>query len=282
MSSRLRARVPAAGATAALALVLAGCGGGGGTAQADPAAVVQAASLKTTAAKTSKVSLTTTASVAGQAIKATGDGAFDYAARRGSFTLDLTAAGQSLMLTELLDGTSVYVKLPAQVAGQDTSALTGGKPWLKVDASKLGAGSSLGAGDPSQGLSLLKNLSGPVTAVGPEQVRGTPTTHYATTVDVAKQLADSMVDPKVKELLRQSFASAAQVPVDIWVDSAGRARRMVEALTLAASAATGGQGAKTTVTTEFYDFGTAVQVQVPPADQVGDGSKLLGGLTGGS
>jgi hypothetical protein len=54
------------------------------------------------------------------------------------------------------------------------------------------------------------------------------------------------------------------LPVEIWIDDVGRARRFVLELD------------EVPATIDFYDFGVEVDVQAPPQDEVLDDDELLG------
>src|SRR5437763_17124499 len=92
--------------------------------------------------------------------------------------------GGNFNITELIDGTTFYMRFPPALA----SKLPGGKQWLKFDIAKLasaggvpGLGSLLNnptSGNPAQLLQYLKASSGGVTKVGTQTVDGVPTTIY--------------------------------------------------------------------------------------------------------
>jgi hypothetical protein len=106
-------------------------------------------------------------------------------------------------------------------------------------------------------------------------VRGAPTTHYRATVDLRRLETQA---PPGKEGEWQSYVQSLaagigtnEVPVDIWVDDEGYVRRLRQEYPLPGSDGT----LTTTVTTELYDFGVDVDVQVPPADQVASLTDLI-------
>jgi hypothetical protein len=213
----------------------------------------------------------------------TGDGAFDFPARRGILSMNLPASlGQ---FEAVLDGVVFYVKLPAALSGE-----LGGKPWVKVDLNAIGRQvsgvdlSSLAqaqAADPTQAVNVLRGASD-VTKLGTENLRGASVTHYKATIDVDKAIANA--PPESRDALRQLANSLGTktFPAEVWVDDQGRMRKLTYSLDLSkvsvpTSVARGSRPALglSTFTYELYDFGTTVRADVPPADQVTDLAALL-------
>jgi hypothetical protein len=219
----------------------------------------------------------------GKPLVLTGEGAFDFKKKVGSMTIDMSALGlpgASGKVPMVLDGEVFYIKLPS-VFG------LGPKPWLKVDLSTLGdqAGLDLsglqqvGGSDPTSALNYLQGVSEDgITKVGDEKIRGVDTTHYKATIDLEKakaQVDESLhddYDKIIEQLGRSTF------PADVWVDGDNLVRKMRVSLRPASEQ---NDAAPVTITQELYDFGTDVEVEVPPADQVGEFSSLLSGLAGG-
>jgi hypothetical protein len=261
------------------AVFMAACGSGTGA-----VAVVTAAPTKTTAARTAKVAediqITpgTSESSNDTFPEVHADGAFDFQAHQGTFTFAL--AGQTIQA--VLIGTVMYENVP------QLSAVTGAKPWLKLDFNTIGQAVGIGglgnlvqsqSSDPSAGLAFLRGASGAITTVGHEKVRGVDTTHYRMTVELAKAAEQSPVAQQAT--IRQVIdkLGIASIPVDAWIDGSGRVRRLHQLIDYS--------GAKlpnipanalprtVDVTVEYYDFGSPVSVAPPPADQVTDLSEIL-------
>jgi hypothetical protein len=190
---RYGAVAAAAAAAASVAVTASGCGAAN---TLDP--VAKAASISTTTpgfqmrfeVRFGSPQLPT-------ALTATGTGSIDARDRTGSVVFVMNAGndpdlkkalgGSTLRLEELVDGTTVYVKLPPAIA----SKLPGGRPWMKVDlanASGIPGFSSLTnnpvSSDPSQFLSYLRATSGHVSKLGTEVVNGVQTTHYHATISL--------------------------------------------------------------------------------------------------
>ena len=256
-----------------LALVASACGGSEPTAeQVSPDAIVLAAS-KTKEAGTYKADVTATMDIVGQSIDMSGTGAFDGTNQRGHMSYAMNLNGQDVDMEMVFAYPVVYMELPAE-----SGALPGGKTWIKMDFEKLGQQGGFdfsqmmqaGQTDPSQGLDFLRGASG-VQAVGNEDVHGVPTTHYTGVVDLRSLGTEHPeMKPSIDQLTEQSGIS--RVPIEVWIDDDGLVRRIKQTL--------GGNGSglqmNMTMTTDLYDFGTEVNVEEPPADEVVDFSELTG------
>src|SRR5687767_5334070 len=146
-------------ALAAALLLLSACS------QADAAEVVAAAADKTEDAKTSKMTIRIDVSgaqaLAAQQLRITGEGAFDYAGRKGNLTLNIPMTGPTdpaSRLDSVIDGTVVYQHLPPELGAQ----LPGGKSWIKLDLKQLGASNvpQAQSSDPTQAMRFLRGVSG--------------------------------------------------------------------------------------------------------------------------
>lgn len=296
-------------AAAAAVAALAGCGSGRGTeglAAVRPAAVQDAAAA-TRAAGTARVETTMTMTIDGNDVTFTAEGVTDPENGRSQMSVDMGQVfGQmgdlgglgpppgeleelfSDPMLVVTDGTRLLVKFPAFAM-----MLGGGKDWVGFDLAQFagGAGAVFGGGptpfgtDPSQMLDLLGAVDDMVE-VGPEEVRGVPTVHSAGSLTFGELVA------AVPEELTKMFGGAisdvlppeaedTEIPVDVWVDDDGRLRRSRMAMDLSAFAAgTGAEGipAAMTMTTEFFDFGQPVEIEVPADDEVADVTELFGDM----
>ena len=248
----------------AAALVLAGCG-------EDPAKVLAAASGRTQAAGSSKVALEIgLGPAAGQRVQINGEGDFDYQGRKGNLTMRVpaAAAGQGGTIDLVVVGDVVYER-SSNAAG---ARLPKGKTWVKLDTRQLGGAAQSQASDPTKVLRFLAGVNGKVDTVGKETVRGADTTHYRTTLDLAKAAKAAGSDGAALTQLTQQLGTSS-LPTDVWVDGDGRLRRLRYAVDVK-----GGAPAATRieVSMELFDFGTAVTVTPPPADQVADAGGLVG------
>jgi hypothetical protein len=176
-----------------------------------------------------------------------GSGAFDYVAKRGSFTMDFPSPGSvsetagtmpvspmptapmpMKKLEVVVDGDTTYVRLPAPVVRNGQT-----KTWAKAPASGLPASPGTGSngppamgpfggmGDPSSDFrGLLKGIGVTGTVVGHEVVRGVDTTHYRTTLDGPTAGAPGGIP-----FGGMGLPGAGKLPADVWVDAAAGWRR---------------------------------------------------------
>ena len=268
----------------AVALVAVGC-----SPEESPQEVLAAAPNQTIAERTSRLDLDVNVTGGRAAGTFRGGGVFDYRAQRGQIELDLSTVGIPApggRAELLLLGDLIFVKLPL-----DLPELAG-RPWVKVDVKQLGrqAGVDLSSlrqlqnNDPTPSMQFLEGVD-TAEEVGKETLRGTETTHYKATLDLAR--VRQRVAPEVKDdvdRIRDQLG-VEKVPTDAWVDGEGRLRRLRQRIDLANAKTTGLDGQPlsgvVTNTFELYDFGVRVDVQEPPADQVSDLGTLFGGATPG-
>ncbi len=285
------------------AVLAAGCGGTTG-------AVPELSSFTnvaqtSAAADSASFSLEANVSVPGidKQLAFSAEGAFDTPAKRSQMSVDLSSVaelmksfGSSLggtvtgdlgspedwKLEVIQDGDIAYVHFPL-LAKQ----LPGGKTWLKGDAKTLSSADagqlkqfgSLAGTDPRDVFGLLKAVSGSIEAVGTDEIRGVETSHYKATIDTAK--LEKLVPAGAA---RDASAASTRAP-------AGRARRdpardldrrrpaspQARRSIVDAEAAVGTprrSAVKASLVVELYDYGKALELELPPADQVADAATL--------
>jgi hypothetical protein len=268
----------AAAVVAVLALGLLGACRAGGD---DPVDVVRAAPQKTLDAGSARAAITISLASAGATGAVTGEGVFDLRAGRGSLNLDLGAFGATFgasTLDAVLDRNTIFVQLPPQLA------TVAGRTWVRIDLAALSQQAGLDIGslgqlqsvDPSVALRFLEGAASDMREVGEERVRGAQTTHYRGTIDLRR--AASEVDAGTRPAVEQAIESlgTSTIPADLWIDGEGRLRKLAfDIVRTDAGPQTAGR-----VELELYDFGTAVDVRPPPADQVTDLTALLAGPPG--
>ena len=207
--TRWRLHALAAALVAVLAVVAAGCG-------SSAIAVPELSSFTTVAQKSSaadsaRFSLKLGVSIPGadKPLAVDAEGGFDTAARRAQMSFDLSSLADLLKsfgsafggkssgdlgsagdwkLEAIQDGDTAYIKFPL-IADQ----LPAGKTWIKGDAKTLSGAQagqlkqfgSLAGTDPRDVFGLLKAVSGSITAVGSDEIRGVETSHYRATIDKA-------------------------------------------------------------------------------------------------
>jgi len=292
MTARTRSHVVAIG-TVLAGLILVGCATPEAldrtTTPEDSLARVQSVAAKVTEARSARLSMTMRMTFAGEQVAAstlTSEGVYDYAAHKGRMDTTIKLAGMPFRVTErtLVIGSTVYIKVPDEPHAPETPAGVPPvpeehhKPWAKLKLPKELAGQDpFGPGfgmvpggtssDPTQALSYLKSATSKVERVGSEQVRGTPTTRYAVTFDAAKLAAQA---PEEFQGFVEEAGLAFPKPADVWVDEQGRLRKIHYAVTVKMPKEAGATDTPMTVETtlELYDFGVAVKVTPPPANQV--------------
>lgn len=314
--TRSRTRTTLAALAAGAVLLTAGCGvsatddaatgpqevviGGSGTSGAAEAGYLSQAAEATGAVKTQKMALEMTMDgLPTGTVTITSEGAFDNESGRGRMTMDMGAAFEGGMgpddalpegagvMEMVVDGDIVYVKSPLFSMMGDSD-----KPWIKVDARELGSG-DVGLGgsataDPAAFLDFLEG-AGTVEEVGTEEIRGVPTTHLEAEIDFAKLLAEAGGDQKAEmeqqlEGLGADLESFDSLPVEAWVDEDGYVRKFAMTFDFGqALKPSDDMGDMTmTMTIELYDFDEPVDIEIPPASQVGEmGAGLFGELDGG-
>jgi FMN-dependent NADH-azoreductase len=179
-------------------------------------------------------------------------------------TLDaLDMGGKSLPggARAVLQGDAVYVKVEA------LKELVGAtKPWIKVPLTNVGAPDQVKTYlDQIQQFDLaavtkMVTASQDVKAAGTESVGGVDTTHYSGTFPVDAAVQQLPADKQ--EAARSGLAELKDIKFDIWVGSDGLPRK------LALNGAK--EGATLDATLLFKGFNEAVNIQTPPADQIGE------------
>ena len=163
----------------------------------------------------------------------------------------LPPSGGIVTTEQVVVGPDLWIKSPL-------SSRMGGapnKPWLHVKRPAGHYAPSPTGVDPSTLLDSLK-AHGTSRSVGSEPIRGIPTTHY---------MFVPATPPTTNEFYRQSSTH-------VWVDDHGLVRQLKFTVRLAASPDNQPPTPAQTLvqTMQFYDFGTRVSIQPPPADQVAE------------
>lgn len=269
-----------AAVVAGIALIAFLAGGGGGEKAVNALDPVAQAADTTTGLGSAEVGIAASITSAGQTIPLNGSATIDTKNLRAhmSFTTQFPGAG-SATIDEIMNGGVIFVHMPAQLA----SGLPGGKQWIKFDLQALGKKSGLdfqklmktnaAQNNPANFLQYLKG-AGSSRVVGHEGIRGVATTHYRATIDVNKTLGQ-LHDAQSEQSLRQLYAQAgvSSLPIDVWIDRAGRVRRESFDVSL-------GREGSMSMTIEFIRFGVQVDASPPPSDQVFDVTSLVSSAGG--
>ncbi len=198
------------------------------------------------------------------AITVSGQGVYSFVQKAGQFTFDTRGQGTSSTLDIREIGNELYLSSPR------LAALDGGKPWVQVDLSQYeeqesqdtGPVGALSTGDPSALLNVLRQV-GTVSELGSVDIDGVPTTEYQAQIDLLSGTTGSTI---ISRQLAQALG-LQNLPIDVWVDSAGRARQVATSFSVVGLTIKGQES--------LGSFGTPVSVTAPPAGQVADGSGLL-------
>lgn len=265
--------------------VLSACGSPGSS--SNPLAVIVLAAEKTQEAGSARVWMDMEMDGPAGVINTTGDGVFDMAGTQGHMTMEMDMPDAPAEMPELgtsevvFDGTVMYMKMPSL-----TSQIPGSKPWVSFDLQQAGekAGVDMGAlmqaggSDPTQSMEYLRGASGDVETVGEEEIRGIDTTHYRASISFDKIVEQAPADlrdrlePTIEQL--KEWVGSEEMPIEVWIDDQGRMVRQRQSIEYAAGPAA---GSSMKATMEMYDFGTAVEVEIPPASQVTDFRELMQG-----
>lgn len=271
-----------------LAVTLSGCGSS--TAVIDP--VAQAADA-TSQAGGAQLSMRARMEIEGlpTPLTLTGTGNFNFAAKEGEIVSNLTglpATGlgalhvSQLHFTELFAKNILYLESPL-FAGR----LPGGALWMKLDLAKVAKGAGFdpqsltsGQSNPAEVLNYLRASGGSVKNLGTATLRGTKTTRYGATIDLAKEVGKipttnrSQLKSSIEKLVTEG--GSATIPVEVWVDSKNLVRRMT--MTLAEAPA--GHHFKVAIALELFNFGATPTVNVPSDGEVFDATETsLAGLS---
>ncbi|HEV2776150.1 MAG TPA: hypothetical protein VGV90_11215 [Solirubrobacteraceae bacterium] len=255
--------------------VLAGCG----AEDLSTASIAKAAEV-TVAERGMRIAMdqTLTLPQAGR-VSTTGSGVMDTAGQTSHLTMKVTsvpdvivgAFDKSDLTTEVITDRAIVYTHSAQLS----QLLGAGRKWLRIDAAKVGEAVGIDVSmltqpgqDPSQAVRQLAAVSGKVKTVGREDVRGVDTMHYRAVIDLRRYpalapAADRAAARDAIERLIEATATST-IPVDVWIGEDDLVRRVTQKLSLK------GAGGPSTIEQRFelYDFGTKVDIKIPPPSQV--------------
>jgi hypothetical protein len=301
-TSSVNVRRPHARIAALVVVLAAAAAGCGGSSMAVPELSSFANVAQTSAAADSaRFSLEAGVAVPGidKKLAFSAEGGFDTPAKRSQMTVDLSSVAELMKgfasgfggtvtgdlgspedwkLEVIQDGDVAYVHFPL-IARQ----LPTGKTWVKGDAKTLSSADtgqlkqfgSLAGTDPRDIFGMLKAVSGSIEAVGTDEIRGVETIHYKATIDTAK------LEQLVPAAQRQSLggldqsvqqSGLSEIPIEIWVDSEQRVRKL--SIDVDTKQPGTPMAMKASLVVELYDYGKALDLDLPPADQVADAATL--------
>jgi hypothetical protein len=248
-------------ASLVLAAAVAGCGSADTEQEAvNPLAHAVSA---TQAANSARLTIQNTGEIAGQTVKGDGSGIVQFKPAKAGVNVKMSLAGQTLEVDEVLNGTTMYMKLPKEAM----AGVPGGKSWIKLDLDKATGGAVSGAmsasQDPASQLKLLSALAG-VKEVGKDKLDGEQTTHYHGELDYRQVAKSGPQDLRKAAELALKVMENPTIPVDVWIDDAGRVRR--QRLELNTKAVSGSPAQKQTMTIGYSDFGVDASGIKAPSD----------------
>jgi hypothetical protein len=203
-------------------------------------------------------------------------GSVDRVHHTGELSASEMVLGHQLNFDEVFSALTFYIKTSG-IPG--ISKVTGGKPWIKFDMSRMlgamGLGSLPTGTDPSQFVDYLRAVSTSTKSEGTDTIRGIPTTHYHATIDLSRY---AKLVPAAQRAAAQRGISTLEsaigghtMPIDAWVDHQNLVRRMN--LSFAECAA--GQHVKMNMLMDLYDYGAQTATQVPSDADAYDLTPLL-------
>jgi hypothetical protein len=227
-------------------------------------------------ARSAKFRATTRADAGGAASKVTFDGGSNFEHRAAEYSVDAAAIGLAAsgkVRVRFIRGIE-YLSLDALEGGtSSTTPQLAGKKWLRLNPSDFGGDTQIGQSNPSAGLDALRGVTGDVKKAGRETVRGASTTRYRAQLDLDQAVAKAPEDQRTEVAGTVQALGSGTVPADVWLDGKGRVRKL--RLSVGSTSA----GNKGSVVFEYFDLGTKVSVDEPPASEVVDFSDVLGGST---
>jgi LppX_LprAFG lipoprotein len=250
-------------ASLVLTVALAGCGSSSDDTEREAVNPLAKAVSATQAESTARMTFTTQGDVSGQSIKGNGSGIVQFKPPKAQLNLKMSAAGQEISIAEIMDGTTMYMRLPKEAM----AGVPGGKSWIKLDLDKATGGAISGAmnasQDPASQLKLLSVLAD-TKEVGKEKVGGEQTTHYHGRLDYNQVAKSGPQDLRKSAELALKVMDNPTIPVDVWLDDAGRVRQ--QRLELNTKAVSGSPAQKQTMTIGYSDFGVDASSIKAPSD----------------
>ena len=232
-----------------------------------------------------------------------GEGAFDRASGRSSFAVDMSSFAKLIggfvaglggtnatdlpdfddpegwRIEVIQDGAVGYVRFPAL-----DDQLPPGKTWIRGDAGDASASGldldeleQFTKSDPRDALDALRAVTSDIETVGSEQLRGVATTHYRAVVDPAELAKRSPASAPSSQSLVDRIATQSglgPVPLDVWIDESGLVRKLT--MSFEGTDPSASRSSEVSMSFELWDYGEAVEIDLPPASQVADASALRG------
>ncbi|GAA4546135.1 hypothetical protein [Amycolatopsis samaneae] len=250
----------------ACVLLLGACAGDDDTppAMTDAKALADAVRTGTIAGRSAKFGTDVNAG----AVKSKGQGQARFAEDGTALAMTTDVLGDPLEL-RLTQG-KLFAKVPEGSRGDES-----GKPWIAVSpdgtdqfSQVLGGslGQLAGQNDPLRTVGQLR-AAGAITTAERVELDGTSVEHYWLKLDLEK-LGGQLPAGLSAEAVAQLRGKAGAFGMELWVDDANRPRQIVLDLSPILTAAGAPDGASARITTRYTDWGSAVDVEPPPVEQV--------------
>jgi hypothetical protein len=139
-----------------------------------------------------------------------------------------------------------------------------GDGWTSEPAATTGTDTPM----PGNYLDYLQGVSADVRVDGHETLHGDATTRYTASLDLERALT-RIHDPARRAIVQHGLdeLGVSKIPARVWLDAAGRLRKLELSIDLRAAAARlggrPGSDPKIVESFELYDFGVPVDVQAP-------------------
>ena len=206
-------------------------------------------------------------------------GAFDPAHDASQISMDLSAMAQAdgqqmppgldavfeepIEVIAVGDKSWIKFSLLGMVSGADTEWIEVSREQTGELTSNLGLGSDITS--PTSLLEQLRRADGDVEELGTESVRGHETTHYRIEVDLAA--LSQQLPAEEQDQLQDGLGQMDQpLPVEFWVGGGDRLYRY--RIEMADTTPDDGQESSASLQFEFFDHGSTIDIQPPPADKV--------------
>ncbi len=161
-----------------------------------------------------------------------------------------TQAFEMVMLDQTLYISAAEIPLPD------------GKKWAKLDLSDPNSlfGQLGKSADPTMMVDALETAI-EFELLGTEEVDGVETNHYNFVMDTASYAKAMSIPAETARVMPKEFAT------EMWIDADNRPRKFRQEIEIPDMT---GSGQSTTTTGTYFDFGTEVEIEAPPAADVAD------------
>ena len=207
-------------------------------------------------------------------ITGSGSGAYDAKTGRTEVQISVPIPGHPTVTVESV-GDDRQMLLRSPMFGGE---LPPGKEWLGMEpllgnSAESAFGSTQGAGST---IEMLKAVGDGAERLDQETVRGHLTTRYKGSIELSR--AVEVLEANGKSTLAKEYRAFAErspdaMPIEVWVDDHGLARRirMVEQIPIGDT----GKTLSADIKTELFDFGPQPKIELPPKQTVFDYTPVL-------